>query len=410
MVGKMTMLAAWAVLGLLLVGADLIGNISAYGYAIVLLAMTPVLLVNPALRGRMMRLESLLYGLAFLALLIAFILSAQAPGDIQYAGNFIFFLMFVPAVSLLSVNAGPNASKTFAGLALLGAACALGAALYETQVLGVTRVVGFVNLTNPFAMASVMLGFLALVGFFAFSSRWKYLFLLGPLFALGASLLAGTRSAIVMIAGLGLVFVAFWLLGLRGRTRLLALGAVLVSLVLAAIALAIFADQFRALSAFNSIAVFFGQGEASDFSTEIRLNLYFGGIQAFLESPIFGHGWWRHVEAARPHMSELVQENTVKWSHLHNDYVNFAALAGILGLLAYFLYMATPIIGAMRSARDSQSRPRLFGAVILAACYAIFGLFDTSFSMEILLGFGPVCAAALLGFCVDAPAPAKTGR
>ncbi len=40
---------------------------------------------------------------------------------------------------------------------------------------------------------------------------------------------------------------------------------------------------------------------------------------------------------------------------------------------------------------------------MLALCYAIFGMFDTSFSMEVLLGFGPVCAAALLGFCVDVP-------
>ena len=85
-----------------------------------------------------------------------------------------------------------------------------------------------------------------------------------------------------------------------------------------------------------------------------------------------------------------------------------AALAGVMGLGAYFLYMAIPVVGAIRSIRDSQYVPRLFGACVVASCYAIFGLFDTSFSMELLLGFGPVCTALLLGFCVDQPRPVRT--
>lgn len=395
--------AAWLVLGLVFVGADLIGNLSAYGYAAIICAALPIIFMDRTLRPRMFSLESALYAASFLLLVTAFAFSAKTPSDMQYAGNFLFFLMFAPAVALFATIRGPGASTILARLALLGAAVSLGWALYEVHILGVGRVVGFINLTNPYAMAAVMLGFLATVGFFSECRSHRFIFLLGPILATGTAILAGTRSAIVMIAALGLIFIAFWLWSLKGKARLIAGTLSAVVVVLGCVALLTQGDSFRALSAFSTIGVFFGQGTAADFSTEIRLNLYYGGLMAFLDSPIFGHGWWHHVEAARPYMSEIVQQNTVKWSHLHNDYVNFAALAGVMGLVAYFLYMTTPIIGAARSARDNQFVPRLYAACIVGTSYAVFGLFDTSFSMEVLLGFGPVCTAAILGFCVDAP-------
>ncbi|WIY52912.1 O-antigen ligase family protein [Devosia sp. YIM 151766] len=399
--------AAWIALGALLIGANLIGNLSAYLYAATLVFILPALLTDNAARQHMWRPESAAYLLAFLLLLVAFALSAQDLSDMQYIGNFIFFLMFIPAIATFSTVARPQASFLFAAFALAGAAVSLAVAIYEVRVLGIGRAVGFLNLTNPFAMASVMLGFLSLMGLFARKGVWRFLFLLGPVFAAGATTLAGTRNAMVMMAFLVVLSAGFWAAMLQGRHRFYflaacaALGATLVALV------ALLSGQVRALSAFQALATFANQGQAIDFSTEIRLNLYYGGLRAFLESPIYGHGWWHHVEAARPYMSELVQQNTVRWSHLHNDYVNFSALAGILGLGAYLLYMAIPVAGAIKSVRDNQYVPRLFGACVIASCYAVFGLFDTSFSMELLLGFGPVCTAALLGFCVDQPWPSR---
>src|SRR5690606_11137359 len=110
--------AAWLVLAFLLVGANLIGNLSAYAYAVVLLAMMPVLLWDGTMRARMWRPAALLYALAFLLLLLAFALSARQVSDLQYAGNFVFFLLFIPAVALLSSNAGVRDSEQFAWLAL----------------------------------------------------------------------------------------------------------------------------------------------------------------------------------------------------------------------------------------------------------------------------------------------------
>lgn len=394
---------AWASLAVLLVGADLIGNASTYVYAIILIASLPLLLGDARLRQSLRRPAALAYLASYLSLAIAFVCSAQSPWDLQYAGNFILFLAFSPAVALFSVNAGHRASETFGWFALAGAVGALLSALHDVYIIGFERAVGFINLTNPFAMASVMLGFLSMVGFFARRDHWRLVFLLGPLCACANSMLTGTRGAVVMIAALILVFLVFWGVTLDRRQKLIVvtIGALLFAIIAAFSAVA--GTHMRALSAFDALAVFVGKGQAIDFSTEIRLNLYYGGFRAFLESPIFGHGWWHHVEAARPFMSPEVQAYTVRWSHLHNDYVNFAALAGVLGLAAFAIYLIAPVWSAAVSRKDSQYIPRLYGAIVLTTCYAVFGMFDTSFSMEMLTAFGPVCAAALLGYCVDKP-------
>ena len=407
MVGRIERLAAGLVLVLLLVATNAIGNLSTYGSGVLLLLTLPLLLSSPEMRRRMARSESVAYGAAFLLLALAFALSADTPSDVAYATNFVWFLMFIPAVALLSVHAGPRATQYFGTLTLIGSAVSAAVGYYEAEILGIGRAVGFANLTNPFAMAGVMLGFLALTGFFARKDQWRYLYLLGPIMALGTAVFTGTRGAMVMIAVLSLAAFGFWVLSFRGRQRLFAL---LAGLALAGLTVAVgsFSGlQGRALSAFHAIAAYFGHGEAVDLSTEIRLNFYFGGIQAFLESPIFGHGNGDQFEAARRFMSQAVNEAMPNTTHLHNDYVNFAALAGVMGLAAYGLYMLIPVFGAVRSVRDSQYMPRLYGAVVVCLCYATFGLFDTSFAMELLLGFGPICTAALLGFCVDAPAPMK---
>src|SRR5690606_25749737 len=127
----------------------------------------------------------------------------------------------------------------------------------------------------------------------------------------------------------------------------------------------------RAFQAIESIYLFFAEGQAIDRSVAIRLELYRGGIMAFLDSPIFGHGWRHHVEAARPYMmDESIAEHVARWSHLHNDYINFAALAGIFGLASYFIYLLVPIIATWSSKRDSQYHARLYGGSAISTCHS----------------------------------------
>lgn len=397
-------IATWMVLVSLLVLANLIGNASPYIYLIVLVIAWPFLFMDAAARHAMNRWESYAYLEAFLCMLIGFTFAAGGWEHFENVGNFLPYLLFIPAVGLFDRSARPSNTLIIATLALIGAMVAVGTAIFDVHIMGHRRAVGLVNTTNPFAMVSVMLGFLSLMGFWAIRDWRRYLFFIGPIVATYAVVLAGTRAAILIVMALSVLFAIFVGVKLSRRGRLALVGAGVLAAVAGGAAVVALGADTRAFQAIESIYLFFAEGQAIDRSVAIRLELYRGGIMAFLDSPIFGHGWRHHVEAARPYMmDESIAEHVARWSHLHNDYINFAALAGIFGLASYFIYLLVPIIATWSSKRDSQYHARLYGGFVVSTCYAIYGVFGSAFAAELLLCFGVVFTAVLVGFCKDRP-------
>lgn len=397
-------IATWMVLVSLLVLANLIGNASPYIYLVVLVIAWPFLFMDAAARHAMNRWESYAYLAAFLCMLIGFTFAAGGWEHFENVGNFLPYLLFIPAVGLFDRSARPGNTLIIATLALIGAIVAVGTAVFDVHIMGHRRAVGLVNTTNPFAMVSVMLGFLSLMGFWAIRDWRRYLFFIGPIVATYAVVLAGTRAAILIVMALSVLFAIFVGVKLSRRGRLALVGAGVLAAVAGGAAIVALGADTRAFQAIESIYLFFAEGQAIDRSVAIRLELYRGGIMAFLDSPIFGHGWRHHVEAARPYMmNESIAEHVARWSHLHNDYINFAALAGIFGLASYFIYLLVPIIATWSSKRDSQYHARLYGGFVVSTCYAIYGVFGSGFAAELLLCFGVVFTAVLVGFCKDRP-------
>ncbi|MCD7058741.1 O-antigen ligase family protein [Pelagibacterium xiamenense] len=387
----------------LFVLANAIGNASPYLYLIALVLVWPFLLRTQNGRDALRHPVGLGYLVAFACLAIGFIGSAETWSDLSNLGNFLPLLLFFPAFALFDRSAGQNRTQIVAGFALAGAAVALASAVHDVWWLGLSRAEGFVNLTNPFAMASIMLGFLPLMGLLSGKGHWRFVFLLGPLMGTGAGVLAGTRSAPIVAVGLATIFAMFVAVRLPVKWRLIWGGIVALLALALVFAFIAFDDQMRALRGFNTIYAFLTEGTAPDNSTAIRIQLYIGGIHAFLDSPIFGFGWYDHVEAARQYMTPEIAEKVERWSHFHNDYLNFAALAGVFGIAFYALYLLLPVIGALKSVADSQYAARLYGALAITGSYALHGLFNTAFGAELLLCFSPVATAVLLGYCKDAP-------
>lgn len=402
--GPAPTVATWTVLVALFTLANLFGNASPYIYLAVLIAAWPFLLLDGATRGYMNRWESYAYLIAFLGLLVAFTFAAGGWEHFNNVGNFLPFLLFIPAIGLMRRSAGRGHTTVVAVLALIGSIISLGMALYDVNISGLRRAVGWVNTTNPFAVMCIMLGFLSLMGFWACRDWRRHVFFLGPLVGLYATVLAGTRSVLVIVMALSIIFLIFVAVKLRPRARLLLAAVAIAGAAFAVAAVIVLGENVRAFQALESIYLFLVEGQAIDRSVAVRLELFRGGILAFLQEPIFGYGWRHHVEAARPFMIDTtIAEHVEGWSHLHNDYINFAALAGVFGLLAYFIYLLVPIIATWRSIRDSQFHERLYGAFVIVACYAIYGMFGSAFAAEMLLCFGPVFTAVLLGYCRDHP-------
>lgn len=392
------------VLTALLVLANGVGNASPYLYLTALLLVWPFLLRAPDGQDALRHPVGIGYLIALACIAIGFIGSASSLDDLNNLGNFLPLLLFFPAFALFNRQADINGTQVFAVFALLGAAVALASAIYDVWWMDLRRARGFINLTNPFAMVSIMLGFLPLMGLLSGTGRWRLVFLLGPVFGVGAGLLAGTRSAPLTAVCLAAIFAGFVAVALPKKIRLIWLGGIALAIVFIVSVFFLFGENLRALGGVDVIYTFLTEGTVEDRSSEIRLQLYIGAIRAFLDSPIFGFGWYDHVEAGRQYMTPSVARTVANWSHFHNDYLNFAALAGIFGLAFYALYLLLPIWGAIKSVPDSQYRARLYGAMTISATYATHGLFNTAFGAELLLCFAPVATAVLLGYCKDKPA------
>jgi O-antigen ligase len=139
-----------------------------------------------------------------------------------------------------------------------------------------------------------------------------------------------------------------------------------------------------------------------DETTRIRLILYKAGWKAFQDSPWIGHGWANLMSSIRPYLaaSDLQHDSLPQ---LHNDMLDFAVVGGVVGIAVYLLLLATPVIAAWRSVRDSQYSQRLLGCVLLSIGYFFAGLTDLMFGFELHTALYVALSAVLLGYCRDAP-------
>jgi O-antigen ligase len=275
--------------------------------------------------------------------------------------------------------------------------------LYEVKVLGLPRAEGGTSAVFFSGMA-VLLGFFCLLGVLSSISKWRWLFLIGHVFALGAVIMGGTRGAMLGYGVTLLVFATFALFFWRRplKTRLLTIALVVFSAGMFSVSTF---DTSRVGTIATIVTEAATQRSVGDTSTNLRFAIYEGAIRSFLESPIYGHGWWRRFAAAIPYMPELGVEAMAhdNHAHLHNDILNFGSGAGIIGIVAYLILMAAPLVSAIRSPRTANWPIRVTAAVGLIACYMAMGLVDTMFVFEIPKSMYVLSAAVIMAFFLDAP-------
>lgn len=284
-----------------------------------------------------------------------------------------------------------DSSGLIAILALGGVAGAAVVALMEVVATGTVRAGGGVANPIHFADVALLVGFIACAGLVGKVSLWRFLFLLGPVFATIAVVLSGTRGAVVAIAAM-LAVAAIGLVVLRLVSFKKALIALVVLVVGGAVALLLGAGQLSGIQrVLLDVADVLQNGVPTDESTAIRLQMISGGIKAFLQAPIFGHGPLAFVNLA----NELSEMPFGSWPHLHNDLVDFAASAGIVGLVAYALFLLAPIVEVVR-APGSAAKPRILVLVsALVAGFFVMGLTNAMFGiLTVTVTYAVICVVA----------------
>ncbi len=400
--GPYTRWVSYALLVVLFALPCVLGRATTY----VLLLAAALLIFAPSIRHALRHAPSnpmdWLFGAVFLALGVAFSLSAEQVGDVRFLANFLPLLVAIPLRHQLARVASASAALTIGWLSLAGTIAAASVGLVQIVGFGVTRVG---QIMNPFQYAdtTMLLGFLSLAGLFAPGRHNRLIFLAGPLIGTAAVMISGTRGALLALPVLAVIAFCFALVVFRQQRALIAwagAGGVVLLLIVALVAQQ--AGLARALEAFTAVFAAVS-GDAVDGPVRERLLMLEGGWRAFLASPLYGYGWGDMVPAIYAHVPPEDQQLMRAFRHLHNGFMNFAVAAGSIGIVCFIALLATPIVGALASPRDSQWMVRLYLGLTLSAAFFVFEL------TFILLGFEfhtvqyAFMSAALFGFIRDTP-------
>jgi len=216
---------------------------------------------------------------------------------------------------------------------------------------------------------------MALVGVIACQSARRYLYFLGPVFALGAASLSGSRgplAGVLTMTGIGAFLLLVWLWR-NARFRIF-----LLSMLTIAVVGAVFwasHSTARVAGIFDSAMNIFRITGGPD---DIRAALYVSAVETFKSSPIFGVGLGQIMNEAESMFPGLVIGRDLE--NLHADWANFAAMSGGLGLLAWVLLLAAPLL-LLLDPRARQDQPIVLGAILLVAGQFVLGISNATFGV-----------------------------
>lgn len=306
------------------------------------------------------------------ALAILAVALVLAPGGFSNLIALAFFapmLLVGPIATTLRID-GQTTIERIAITAFVACVLAAGVGMYDGFILGGHRAGYTVNNPIHFGAVSLIAGFIALVGLYSPNKLIRGLALTAPLFAVGAVALSGSRGPLVAVPPMAVMALAVLLFQKTSR-RL----ALTVSVAAAVVGVAFLAWLWNSpyvleLPGLGDIAAYLRDGIVSDDSIAQRLDMYAGGLNAWANSPLFGQGADFIARTA-----ELSADPATfpRYDHLHSDFIDFVAIGGSLGLIAYVLFIAAMPVGAI-VARGANAHAVQMLAYPAAVGYVVLGV------------------------------------
>lgn len=326
----------------------------------------------------------LIFLAAFVSLVVCFQATSQHAGDVVLAANFLALLLAPVVYLLASRRPGARTILIIAGLFALGALVGALTGSYDVFVTHKDRATGWAQGGNLMARSVVPLGFLALAGIFATTQRWRWVFLLALAAALYALYLTGTRGVFVAVPLLGVIFLVAVLRELRAPRLWYFGGAVL--LVAAIAAVGVVSPRFLGIGSVLE-QVTLDASNVADSATAQRLYMWEAGWHTFWKSPLIGFGFANFTEASKPYGIYM----------FHNDFLDMAVGAGLVGIFCWLAIIAAPVVGALAMPRDRFANLRLYCALILSASLFVFGLTDMTLGYDLPTTLYAFMTAVVLG-------------
>ena len=400
MSAKLAVAVLWALLVLPLALSPLIGLFTPYLALLVIIPLFAATLVRSDRLSAWSSYDARALLVVFAGLAVLFAITADSVSDDLRAFNFTMLLAYGPIALFLERRPTREPVTLTAVLASIGVIIGLVEVLIglltNQQPRPAGPNIGPIVLSN----ALLALGFVALGGALVRRDRMGLLFLLAPVLSILATILTGSRGPLLSVPfAIVTAAVFFWRERFGRSIRAAVAGAAVLIVVLAGGAIA--ALQGRAGSLLAIIGAASDGGAIVDESTRQRLVLYRAGWQSFLQSPWVGHGWGNLMQSIQPFLPPADAGLTTWLPQLHNDVLNFAVGAGVIGVALYVVIISTPIIAAALGPRDSLRPFRLYAATVLTIVYVGGGLTDLMFGFEFHTYLFAMLVAIVLHFCRD---------
>ncbi len=375
-----------------------IGTVGSILSVICALICLPMLLdpdMQAQLKGQW---DILVFPLFFAALGIVFAINADQPRDMIYWFNFTSLPVATTVYLLARRHSGGNWPLTIITLAFIGALLGTGFGAWQVLVGGLPRAVGLFNNPNMYGHIILILGFMCVPALFLTRSNWRWLYLAGPVLGVAGAVLSGSRGTLLAVPVAAVLALAYILT--QPSARRWVLGVLVVAIVAIGAWLVLFVEFDGALQRVSRMAETISEvistGASSETGTQTRLEVYAGAWQAFLQSPLIGHGWAGAVPAAIAGIEEgRVLDIARTFRHMHNDFLGFAAGAGIIGLAGFFAMMLAPLYSLRH--RDALFWHRAYLAGLLISTYAVFGVLDAMFGFDTGISTFVMMTAILAG-------------
>lgn len=390
---------AWVALILTIIVPVFLGALSPFVLLVVSLLYFVANRFNPnRVAFSMDALGWVLLAILFTQIILAAI-SAQVWTDVTFGLNFLPLVLYVFAKPLLARTNIIDPIGLFSHIAFLGTLCAFAFGLITIIFLENLRAnFGLVNV-NDLAGLGLLFGFLPLVGFTKSNGQHRYYLLLGPVIALFVLLITGSRGA--MLAYPGLLVISFWFL-VSKKLRLQFVFLNIAALIIVIMISSYFNQIERVLELPKLIWSVVNGDLVTDSSTNARLILYKGGIQAFLDAPLFGHGWSHFMEATAKYIPDVDSRSLIiGLPQLHNDILSFAASGGVVGIATYLIALGAPLYIVWNSKPDAYLQARKLAVLLLVTYYFFRGLTDLMIGFEYGTTFYAMMLAFIFGFFRD---------
>lgn len=330
------------------------------------------------------RLQLIAYGL----LLVAIGYRSLQGDSLLYVFDFLPLLLVVPAmIAFQALDKSVWLNRLFT-MALTGSLVGLAVVLFQYFILGDGRPAGIENSPIHYSILALTIGFVAMGGFFVRPDLRGAPFLLGPVLGITTALMTGTRASLPSLLMLSIAAVLLFVVFGRVKLRQLAIGIFAVSIVggvAIAITLGLETDATRAVAGLDrAFRAVMGDTQA-DTSMAYRLEQYRAFLPAFLDAPVFGQGWHNQLTAAYPFLSPFGQAGYDRegWGYIHNEALSMTLGMGILGLCAYIMIYAAPILGLWHMKTAPQFAARAYGVTIILVGIFAGGLTDVLFMVEL---------------------------